>query len=216
MFSQSIVVTFLLVFAFPCIFAGPVAWPLAKQRIVPDVIDILPADVVQVSFPSDVLDQLIISLPIQVTYCNGLQVAAGNELTPSQVSKAPCNVSWSADGSSLYTLIMVDPDAPSRDQPSLGEFIHWLVINIKDNDVSTGETITPYLGSMPPKDTGLHRYTFLVFEHSTPVKLHELVEKRLRSGTIADRVSFSTKNFIRQNTLGNPVAANMYVAQFEK
>jgi len=77
---------------------------------------------------------------------------------------------------------MVDPDAPSRTQPQFREwpvldhkkftiFVlifanrrHWLVSNIPGNKISSGTVISSYMGSGPPKGTGLHRYIFLLFE----------------------------------------------------
>ena len=31
------------------------------------------------------------------------------------------------------------------------EFLHWFVVNIPNNDIGSGETITEYVGSGPPK-----------------------------------------------------------------
>ena len=31
------------------------------------------------------------------------------------------------------------------------EFLHWLVVNIPNNDIGSGETISEYIGSGPPK-----------------------------------------------------------------
>lgn len=56
-----------------------------------------------------------------------------------------------------------DPDAPSRANPSEREWLHWAVVNIPGSNVTAGNTIAEYVGSGPPKDSGLHRYVFLVF-----------------------------------------------------
>lgn len=133
-------------------------------------------------------------------------------MTPAQVKDAPTNISWPADSSSLYTLLMVDPDAPSRANPTFREINHWLVINIKGNDVSTGTTITTYRGSGPPKGTGLHRYIFLVFKQQTELKLNETTANNLRD----NRRNFSTRKFVKENNLGNPIAGNFYQAQFNE
>jgi len=47
-----------------------------------------------------------------------------------------------------------DPDAPSRAEPILKEWRHWLVGNIPGGNVSMGETLTGYIGSGPPPKTG--------------------------------------------------------------
>ena len=61
----------------------------------------------------------------------------GNILTPTLVQHQP-EVSWEADKGSFYTLIMTDPDAPSRKDPKFREWHHWLVVNIPGNNVLEG------------------------------------------------------------------------------
>lgn len=73
-------------------------------------------------------------------------------------------VTWHADKGAYYTLMMVDPDAPSRADPKFREVRHWLVMNILESAVESGDEITEYRGSGAPKGTGLHRYTFLVYK----------------------------------------------------
>ena len=36
-------------------------------------------------------------------------------------------------------LIVTDPDAPSRAEPSIREVLHWLVVNVPGNDINKGE-----------------------------------------------------------------------------
>lgn len=88
----------------------------------------------------------------------------GNELTPTQVQNVPISIEWPAEKDSLYTLVLTDPDAPSRLQPKYREWHHWLVVNIPGNDIASGETLSEYVGSGPPKGTGLHRYVMLVYK----------------------------------------------------
>jgi len=111
-----------------------------SEQIIPDVIDEAPAKLLTVSYPSGV-------------------TVKGAELTPTQVKDEP-EVKWEADDVAFYTLLFTDPDAPSRAEPVNGEFRHWLVVNIPGNDLSSGEVKSEYIGSGPPKGTGLHRYIF--------------------------------------------------------
>lgn len=104
----------------------------------------------------------------QINYPNGVSVNLGNELTPSQVKDKP-TVEYEADKEKLYTLIMCDPDAPSRANPTFREAYHWGVINIPGSDISSGKEIVEYIGSGPPKGTGLHRYVFVVYEQNGPI-----------------------------------------------
>lgn len=99
----------------------------------------------------------------------------GNELTPTQVRDSP-EVNWISNSLKYYTLVMVDPDVPSRRLPLLREFKHWIVVNIPGNKVDEGETLAEYVGSAPSRGSGLHRYVFLVYEQ--PRKMPFLGEPR--------------------------------------
>lgn len=52
------------------------------------------------------------------------------------------HVHWDADQNSFYTLLMIDPDAPTRQSPKFKEWQHWLVVNIPGNNVSQGDEKT--------------------------------------------------------------------------
>lgn len=139
----------------------------------------------------------------------------GNELTPTQVKSEP-TVTYKADPDSYYLLCMTDPDAPSRQAPTLREFRHWLVGNIPSDggvfDVSKGEVLTEYVGSGPPQGTGLHRYVFLLYKQ--PGKL-TFDEPRVNKTTAEGRKSFSIQKFAEKYKLDKPLAINVYQAQYD-
>lgn len=56
------------------------------------------------------------SAKITVIYPGEKEVEFGGELTPRDVKDQP-QVTWDANPDKYYTLSMVDPDAPSRDNP---------------------------------------------------------------------------------------------------
>lgn len=166
---------------------------LKKEQVVPDVIDNSPTK------------------GIKVSYNSGVKVEQGNELTPTQVKDQP-NFEYEAENDQLYTLAMVDPDAPSRSEPKFRSVLHFLVANIPGNDVGKGDVLAEYIGSGPPKGTGLHRYVFLVYHQKngklvSPMK----ITKTSRDG----RLNFSIRSFAQTNNLGEPVAANFYKAQYD-
>lgn len=132
----------------------------------------------------------------------------GNELAPSEVQVAP-TVEWNADASSYYTLAMVDPDAPSRAEPTYREIEHWLVVNIPGDDISKGDVIAEYIGSGPPEGSGLHRYAFFLYEQSGKMDFEELQE------TEVNRYNFSIRKFAEKYEMGSPIAGNFYQAQYE-
>ncbi|XP_075148650.1 protein D3-like [Haematobia irritans] len=152
------------------------------------------------------------SILLKVSYDNGLKADKGNELTPTQVQKQP-TVEWSADDNEYFTLIMTDPDAPSRTDPKFREFRHWLVGNVPGNHIDQGEVIAAYVGSGPPKGTGLHRYVFLLYKQ--PGKL-EFDEERVGNNTRKDRPKFKAAKFAEKYNLGAPIAGNFYQAQWDE
>ena len=97
---------------------------LKKERLIPDV---LPE-----SFTPTVL--------FEVLYPNGEEVMVGNTMTPAEtaeepsISLTPLNVpseAWNTEGGesreTTYTLVMLDPDAPTRAEPIYRSFRHWVV-----------------------------------------------------------------------------------------
>jgi phosphatidylethanolamine-binding protein (PEBP) family uncharacterized protein len=61
------------------------------------------------------------------------------------------------DDNKYYTLIMYDPNAVG------GNYVHWIVINIKGNDFNTGNHFFEYYGPHPPKNSGKHNYIFSLY-----------------------------------------------------
>jgi phosphatidylethanolamine-binding protein (PEBP) family uncharacterized protein len=66
-----------------------------ENYVVPDVVNEGPTKVAEIKFG------------------DGLHAELGNQLTPEQASIQP-KVQWDGSQDKLYTLAMVDPDAPSR------------------------------------------------------------------------------------------------------
>lgn len=71
---------------------------------------------------------------------------------------------WPANPGACYTLVMVDPDAPSPQNPTMRELRHWTVANIPGSAVGNGDEVVQFIGAGPPKGTGPHRYGILIFQ----------------------------------------------------
>jgi phosphatidylethanolamine-binding protein (PEBP) family uncharacterized protein len=147
-----------------------------------------------------------------VTYENQLKVDLGNELTPTQVQRPPVTLNWAADDNAFYTLIMTDPDAPSRAKPDKREWHHWLVVNIPGKNVEQGQTLAEYVGSGPPKGSGLHRYVYLVYRQ--PSRL-EFSVPTLSNRSAEGRANFHAHKFATDHKMEGPVAGNFYQAQWD-
>ncbi|TXG48887.1 hypothetical protein EZV62_024762 [Acer yangbiense] len=72
----------------------------------------------------DVVDHFTKSISLSVNY-NNREVNNGCELKPSQIVNLPRVDIGGDDLRTFYTLVMVDPDAPSPSDPSLREYLHW-------------------------------------------------------------------------------------------
>lgn len=165
-----------------------------KHGIVPDVISKAPEQVIEVKF-------------------GGLEVKLGNTLTPTQVQNPPDHLKWQAEAGALYTLVLTDPDAPSRKDPQFREWHHWLVANIPGTDIAKGSTLSEYVGSGPPPDTGLHRYVYLVYKQ--PGKIEDKEHGHLTNRSADNRGGWKVAKFAEKHKLGNPVAGNFYQAEFD-
>lgn len=164
-----------------------------EHQVVPDVIPVAPAELLCVSYTS----------------C--AQVKEGNILTPTQVKDQP-EVSWNADSNTLYTVVMTDPDAPSRKDPTYREWHHWLVGNVPGKNISAGDVLSAYVGSGPPQGTGLHRYVFLVYKQDGKITFDE---PRLPNNNGDGRGCFKIAAFAQKYKLGNPIAGNFYQAEWD-
>uniref|UniRef100_A0A5S6QJN2 Phosphatidylethanolamine-binding protein n=1 Tax=Trichuris muris TaxID=70415 RepID=A0A5S6QJN2_TRIMR len=163
-----------------------------KFGIVSDVIDRAPRQVLKVIFDENV------------------NCTLGNTLTPSDVEQEPRELNWNAYRNELYTLLLTDPDAPSRENPINREFLHWLVINIPEKGISSGDTIAQYVGAGPPAGTGLHRYVLTMYKQEGRL----IFNPEICFDKMARR-RWSTRTFARENNLGQPEAGNFFQAEYD-
>ncbi|CAN1149686.1 Protein MOTHER of FT and TFL1, partial [Linum perenne] len=150
----------------------------------------------------DVIDFFNPTVELTVHY-GSRKVSNGCEIKPSAAAQKPVvQVLHDAPFSSvLYTLVMVDPDAPSPSEPRLREWLHWIMVDIPEgSDASKGEEVVPYVGPQPP--TGIHRYVLALFRQERP-----LTGGRMRVVAPEVRGNFCTRHFAARNGLGPPVAA---------
>ncbi|KAI9243509.1 phosphatidylethanolamine-binding protein, partial [Helicostylum pulchrum] len=118
--------------------------------------DIIP-DIVPQGFTSSTL--------VSVNYPNGEDVALGNFIKPSDSADAPTVTFIAPDPDAEYTVLMVDHDAPSKEDHTYSPYRHWVVANIPSSaDFSQATELSGYIGPGPPPKTGDHRYIFLVYK----------------------------------------------------
>ncbi|RHZ48254.1 hypothetical protein CDV55_101063 [Aspergillus turcosus] len=134
---------------------------LAQANLTPGLLPFLPQDFKPTT-------QLHISF-------NNKPVSLGNLFRASECKTAP-SVSFSKEeddapssASTSYTLLLVDPDAPTPDDPKFAFWRHWVVSGLKAETATAtatadgGTALTEYLGPGPKDESRPHRYLFLLF-----------------------------------------------------
>jgi phosphatidylethanolamine-binding protein (PEBP) family uncharacterized protein len=155
---------------------------------------------------------------MSVEYPHGHSAALGNLLTVDQTSNQPRHVRFPSVAGKFYTLICVDPDAPSPEHPEFRHWLHWMVINLPGTgsdhvDPHQGHTLATYTGPSPPAGTGPHRYCFLVYEQDSSidpdkVKEHKVLQSEQRKG-------FALDDFIAKLPETKLHAANFFRTQHD-
>ncbi|KAI4348425.1 hypothetical protein L6164_009150 [Bauhinia variegata] len=151
----------------------------------------------------DVLDPFTRSIPLTVTFGNR-EVTNGCDFRPSHVQNQPVVSIGGDDFRNLYTLIMVDPDAPSPSNPTLREYLHWLVTDIPaTTGANYGNEVVTY--ESPRPSVGIHRIVLVLF-------------RQLGRETVYApgwRQNFNSREFAELYNLGLPVAAVYFNCQRE-
>uniref|UniRef100_A0A0E0ETS5 Uncharacterized protein n=1 Tax=Oryza meridionalis TaxID=40149 RepID=A0A0E0ETS5_9ORYZ len=149
----------------------------------------------------DVLDPFIKSAAMRINY-GEKEITNGTGLRSSAVFTAPHVEIEGRDQTKLYTLVMVDPDAPSPSKPEYREYLHWLVTDIPEA-IDARNEIVPYEAPRPP--AGIHRLVFVLFKQ----------EARQTVYAPGWRQNFNVRDFSAFYNLGPPVAALYFNCQKE-
>ncbi|VAI73424.1 unnamed protein product [Triticum turgidum subsp. durum] len=90
----------------------------------------------------DVVDMFVPTMPVTVRF-GTKDLTNGCEIKPSIADAAP-SIQIAGRAGDLFTLVMTDPDAPSPSEPTMKEWLHWLVVNIPGgSDPSQGRRWCP-------------------------------------------------------------------------
>jgi len=100
--------------------------------------------------------------------------------------------------------MLIDPDAPTPDDPKFSYWRHWIVTNIASADldasdiVKSGKTLTQYLAPGPKDESGPHRYLFLLFKEPEGLNLEK---SDVGGEEFVARRSFGAKEFVEKHGL---------------
>ncbi|CAN8101402.1 unnamed protein product [Discula destructiva] len=128
-----------------------------------------------------------------------------------------------ADYTGQYTLIMVDPDASTPEQPTRRFFLHWLAPNTTQSSSSDdlrqltipNSTFVPYLPPTPPETSSAHRYIVYAFQQPDSFVVPAAYAGLFTGGgqqqqQQQSRASFNLTDFIAAAGLGRPAAAEYF------
>lgn len=94
---------------------------------------------------------------------------------------------------------------PSRKNPEIRSWLHWLLTNVKGTDLSTATIIQDYEGPAPPKGSGPHRYILLIFEQANG--------EEINVSPISQRPNFNIQEFIEGQKFSEPLAGNFFLSE---
>ena len=165
-----------------------------QHGVIPDVISQEPPNQLDLTFEDNIVT------PAQI-------------MTTTETSMCPL-ISFNAESDKYYTLICVDPDAPNRKMHLFRNWLHYIVVNIPGDNIEQGNVICKYSGPEPPKNSGLHRYIFLVYQQANGQQ--QFNKTYPDKGTSLSRSKFNVNKFIKQYQCEKLIAANFFLSENEK
>ncbi|EJS42655.1 tfs1p [Saccharomyces arboricola H-6] len=182
---------------------------------------------------------------LAVEYSSSAPVAMGNMLTTDKAHSRPQfqftfnkqmqKNTAQADAfvpqaDDLFTLVMTDPDAPSKTDHKWSEFCHLVECDLKLLNQSTHETsgtadffaseinssgsntLVEYMGPAPPKGSGPHRYVFLLFRQPKGVSSSKFSKIKDRPNWGYGTPATGVYKWAKENNL-QLVASNFFYAE---
>ncbi|KAK1241320.1 hypothetical protein MKX08_001294 [Trichoderma sp. CBMAI-0020] len=139
---------------------------------------------------------------------DGRDVEHGNLFRVREVKLAPF-VSFEAEagdssGEASYMLLLIDPDAPTPDDPKFAYWRHWVLPGLKPLAAADGivaqtkPVLTEYLAPGPKDDSKPHRYLFLLFREPHGLAL---TKQDVGGEEFVQRRSFDAAKFVEQHQL---------------
>lgn len=132
------------------------------------------------------------------------EVGNSNYIELCKVQSEP-SIRFNHEDGVYYTIMMLDPDAPSAINHIYRHVLHMLTINININHKNIINQLVPFMPSDPPLNSGPHRYYICLFKQ----------EKKLELTSIPPRLKFNANNFITEHNL-KLIAYKMYKTERTK
>ncbi|KAF9000247.1 PEBP-like protein [Cyathus striatus] len=161
------------------------------------------------------------SVLLQVTFPVGagnksVPVTAGDHVPPTAVAIPPIFNVVGAKTTGPYVAVMVDPDAPTPQDPSVSQVRHFLASNFYGVEFPSGQLLvnftappSPWFQPAPPAGSDPHRYAILLFKQ--PSSFNKQVQTLVNS--TSSILNFDVGKFAAATGLGEAIGGtNFYIA----
>jgi phosphatidylethanolamine-binding protein (PEBP) family uncharacterized protein len=97
------------------------------------------------------------------------------------------------DDNTYYTIIMIDIDAPSPNNPIYSPYLHLILQNIQSNKITNNNILVKYAPITPPE--GIHRYILSLYSQKNYINIssNRLIQ--------INRANYDLNNFISKYQL---------------
>ncbi|PPQ77439.1 hypothetical protein CVT25_011021 [Psilocybe cyanescens] len=176
----------------------------SSAQIVPDVLpSFSPTDGVNLTFTDPVSMQSVDVVP-------GLLLTMGQTSMPPDITL----VAPSADSGSnaSFVVVLLDPDAPTPQNPNVSEFLHFLGGDFSADSTSgllsnSTPALMEFFPPTPPPGSDPHRYVLLVFNQPDSFD----VDAPTLINATTPRTNFSVTDFAQAVDLGDAIAGNYFL-----
>lgn len=131
-----------------------------------------------------------------IVFFGNQQVYNNKEIDLNLVQPKP-KVTIDIEPNNLYTLLMIDPDAPKDFEGQY--YLHWLVMNIDTK--GNKKIVTPFKPSTPGKD-GIHHYYFYLYKQPGKIDIDKYEPHK-----------FVLDDFVSKFSLGKSEDSFVYLTQ---
>ncbi|CAI4679814.1 CEI_1a_G0036060.mRNA.1.CDS.1 [Saccharomyces cerevisiae] len=201
-----------------------------KHGILEDVIhdtSFQPSGILAVEYSSSAPVAMGNTLPTEKTHSKPQFQFTFNKQMQKSVPQANAYVPQDDD---LFTLVMTDPDAPSKTDHKWSEFCHLVECDLKLLNEATHETsgateffasefntkgsntLIEYMGPAPPKGSGPHRYVFLLYKQPKGVDSSKFSKIKDRPNWGYGTPATGVGEWAKENNL-QLVASNFFYAE---
>jgi phosphatidylethanolamine-binding protein (PEBP) family uncharacterized protein len=153
--------------------------------------------------------QLVVSL-------GGKEIKNGELVPLAETKKVPTfalGQSSPINTSSKYIIVAIDPDAPSRANPTVAQALHYMNTDFSPmsgtatNITSSNDNETvKYMPPGPPKGSGEHRYVWLLYQQPQGFQAKDVPTR--------NRTGFDVAKWAEENGLKPAVAGTFWVSEF--